>query len=116
MAAPHNEAQRPSEVAVRANTRFAHTAGSQLSTDFYEDNLTVMTTPIDTTTYEALFARMQQIVAALEAGELPLEQALALYEEGVSVAAACQHLLDNAVLRVQELQSGVLPRPGLLEE
>jgi exodeoxyribonuclease VII small subunit len=75
-----------------------------------------MTTSGESLSYEALFARMQQIVAALEAGELPLEQALALYEEGVGVAAACQQLLDDAVLRVQELQSGSLPRGGLLEE
>lgn len=68
------------------------------------------------TTYEALFARMQAIVAALEAGELPLDQALALYEEGVSVSAACQQLLDSAVLRVQELQGGLPPRLGAREE
>lgn len=68
-----------------------------------------------TPSYEALFARMQEIVAALEAGELPLEQSLALYEEGVRVAAACQQLLDEAVLRVQELQGGGLGRE-LLEE
>lgn len=68
------------------------------------------------TTYEALFARMQAIVAALEAGELPLDQALALYEEGVSVSAACQRLLDGAALRVQELQGGLPPRPGAQEE
>ena len=60
----------------------------------------------DKPTYEALYARMQAIVARLEAGELPLDEALALYEEGVSVAAACQQLLDQAELRVQELQSG----------
>jgi exodeoxyribonuclease VII small subunit len=60
----------------------------------------------DNPTYEALFARMQEIVQALEAGELPLDRALALYEEGVTVAAACQRLLDEAVLRVQELHGG----------
>jgi exodeoxyribonuclease VII small subunit len=75
-----------------------------------------MTTPGASLSYEALFARMQQIVATLEAGELPLDQALALYEEGVRVAAACQQLLDDAVLRVQELQSGSPPQAGLLEE
>ncbi len=58
-------------------------------------------------TYEALYARMQAIVARLEAGELPLDEALALYEEGVAVAAACQHLLDAADLRIQQLQVGV---------
>jgi exodeoxyribonuclease VII small subunit len=50
---------------------------------------------------------MQAIVARLEAGDLPLDEALALYEEGVTVAAACQRLLDEAELRVQELQTGV---------
>ena len=65
-----------------------------------------MKKPNDNQTYEALYARMQAIVARLEAGELPLEEALALYEEGVAVAAACQQLLDQAELRVQELQSG----------
>ncbi|HWQ15598.1 MAG TPA: exodeoxyribonuclease VII small subunit [Roseiflexaceae bacterium] len=70
----------------------------------------------NTMTYESLFARMQEIVAALEAGELPLERALALYEEGVAVAAACQRLLDNAVLRVQELQGSGAARPGPRED
>ena len=68
-------------------------------------------------TYEALYARMQAIVARLEAGELPLAEALALYEEGVTVAAACQRLLDEAELRVQELHPGGAPRqPDLWEE
>lgn len=64
-------------------------------------------TKTDTPSYEALYTRMQAIVARLEAGELALEEALALYEEGVTVAAACQRLLDQAALRVQELQSGI---------
>jgi len=67
-------------------------------------------------TYESLYARMQAIVARLEAGELPLDEALALYEEGVEVAAACQRLLDQAELRIQELQPGGGTRPGLWEE
>ena len=66
----------------------------------------------DKPTYEALYARMQAIVARLEAGELPLEEAMKLYEEGVSVAAACQQLLDQAELRVQELQMGPMSRPA----
>ncbi|MEP7190110.1 MAG: exodeoxyribonuclease VII small subunit, partial [Roseiflexaceae bacterium] len=42
---------------------------------------------LDTPTYESLYTRMQAIVARLEAGQLPLDEALALYEEGVTVAA-----------------------------
>lgn len=75
-----------------------------------------MTQPTDINSYEALYARMQAIVARLEAGELPLEEALALYEEGVTVAAACQRLLDAADLRIQELQTGAGPRASLWED
>ena len=57
-------------------------------------------------TYETLYTRMQEIVGCLEAGELPLDEAMTLYEEGTRVAAACQRLLDTAELRVQELRIG----------
>jgi len=63
-----------------------------------------MTTPASS--YETLYARMQAIVAQLESGDLPLAEAMTLYEEGVSVAAACQRILDEAELRVQVLQRG----------
>lgn len=56
--------------------------------------------------YETLYTRMQEIVARLEAGELPLDQAMALYEEGTKLAAACRQLLDSAELRIQELRIG----------
>lgn len=59
-------------------------------------------TPVDT--YETLYARLQEVVARLEAGELPLAETLELYEQGTRLAAECQHLLDNAELRVQQLQ------------
>ena len=71
---------------------------------------------LDTPTYESLYARMQAIVARLEAGQLPLDEALALYEEGVTVAAACQRLLDQAELRIQELSPGAAARPSMWEE
>jgi exodeoxyribonuclease VII small subunit len=72
--------------------------------------------PVDTPTYEALYARMQAIVARLEAGQLPLDEALALYEEGVTVATACQRLLDEAELRIQELSPGSGTRSSMWEE
>ncbi len=63
-----------------------------------------MTTPASS--YETLYARMQAIVSQLEAGELPLAEAMTLYEEGVRIAAECQRILDAAELRVQVLQRG----------
>jgi exodeoxyribonuclease VII small subunit len=61
-------------------------------------------TPVET--YETLYARLQEVVARLEAGELPLAETLVLYEQGVRLAAECQQLLDAAELRVQQLQAG----------
>lgn len=61
-------------------------------------------TPVHT--YEARYARLQELVLELEAGDLPLDRAITLYEEGVRLAAECQSLLDAAELRVQQLQSG----------
>ncbi len=53
--------------------------------------------------YETLMARLVAVVDRLESGELPLADALALYEEGVGLGAACQRLLEAAELRVQHL-------------
>jgi exodeoxyribonuclease VII small subunit len=74
-----------------------------------------MKTSSDTSSYETLYTRLQAIVARLETGELPLAEALALYEEGVAVASACQRLLDTAELRIQELQPGARPDASLWE-
>jgi exodeoxyribonuclease VII small subunit len=61
-------------------------------------------TPVDT--YETRYARLQEVVAQLEAGDLALDETLKLYEEGVHLAAECQALLDAAELRVQQLHVG----------
>lgn len=66
-------------------------------------------------TYETLYSRLQQIVDQLENGDLPLAQALALYEEGVATAEACQRLLDHAALRVRTLTDGTDQSPAVAE-
>ncbi len=60
-----------------------------------------------TPSYEALMERFQQVVERLETGELPLAEALALYEEGVALSTRCQQLLEAAELRIQQLSVGV---------
>jgi len=59
--------------------------------------------------YEVLYTRLQQIVEQLEIGDLPLAKAIALYEEGIATAGACQRLLDHAALRVRMLAEGAAP-------
>ncbi len=53
--------------------------------------------------FETAYAELDDIIARLESGELPLEDAVALYERGRQLAAHCQALLDSAELRVSQL-------------
>lgn len=53
--------------------------------------------------YEEAFAELEQVVAKLELGDQPLEEALATFEHGQSLAARCTELLDNAELKLKEL-------------
>jgi exodeoxyribonuclease VII small subunit len=55
--------------------------------------------------FEGSMKRLSEIVTTLERGELPLEDTIALFEEGVRLAAAAQSRLDAAQKRVEELLS-----------
>ncbi len=57
-------------------------------------------------TFEESIARLDEIVKLLEKGEQPLDEALALYEEGAGLAKACQKQLDAAEQKVVKLQKG----------
>lgn len=57
-------------------------------------------------TYEEAYAQLEEILNALESGELPLEESLKLYEIGAQLAAFCTHKLDEAELRVRQWQPG----------
>jgi len=60
-------------------------------------------TPLDQLSYEQAFSELEAIVAAMEADERPLEEALALFERGQALARHCAELLDQAELKVQQL-------------
>jgi exodeoxyribonuclease VII small subunit len=64
--------------------------------------------PIEKLTYEDAFAELEEIVAALESGEQPLEEALALFERGQKLSKQCTELLAKAELKVQELTGETL--------
>jgi len=55
--------------------------------------------------FDAILARLREVVAQLESGELSLEQALAIYEEGVQLARKGQQILASAEQRVEILVS-----------
>ena len=53
--------------------------------------------------FEQAYARLEDIVTRLEAGDLSLDESVALYEGGQRLARRCGALLDAAELRVQQL-------------
>ncbi|HEX9619102.1 MAG TPA: exodeoxyribonuclease VII small subunit [Polyangiaceae bacterium] len=53
--------------------------------------------------FEASLERLSHIVEELESGELSLEQALTLFEDGIRLARLSQARLDQAEKRVEEL-------------
>lgn len=57
-------------------------------------------------TFEQAYAELEQTVQKLQAGNLPLAEALALYQRGMALAKHCEQQLDNAELSVQVLTPG----------
>ena len=57
-------------------------------------------------TFEQSLTRLEQIVKHMERGDVPLEQALALFEEGTGLVSSCTKLLDEAELKVVQLTKG----------
>lgn len=57
--------------------------------------------------FENAMARLQEIVQKLESGDAPLEEAMALFEEGAKLSALCYNTLDRAEQKITEL--AVLP-------
>lgn len=53
--------------------------------------------------FEDCLSRLEQIVAALEAGNLPLEESLKVFEEGITLARHCARYLDDAERRIEVL-------------
>ena len=53
--------------------------------------------------FEAALKRLEEIVRKLEGGELPLDTALELFEEGIRLSRFCNTTLDAAERRVEIL-------------
>ena len=56
--------------------------------------------------YEEAVERLNRIVTDLEKGNLPLADALSLFEEGTSLMKRCTELLDQAEQKVVKLKKG----------
>ena len=56
-------------------------------------------------TFEESMARLEQIVRAMERGDVPLEESLKLFQEGTELVRSCQKLLDDAQLQVKMIMT-----------
>lgn len=67
----------------------------------------------DQQTFEAAIKRLEEIVRQLEQGEIPVEECLALFEEGVNLSRFCRTKLDEAEQRISILlkdEAGIFHR------
>jgi len=61
-----------------------------------------------TLTFEAALAELEQVVADMEGGKLPLEESLAAYQRGAELLRQCRSRLDDAQQQVRILEGGSL--------
>jgi exodeoxyribonuclease VII small subunit len=54
-------------------------------------------------TFEESLKKLEGIVAQLERGDLPLEDSIRMFEEGVRLSAQCKQELENAESKVEIL-------------
>jgi len=58
---------------------------------------------INELSFEAAYAQLEAIVTKLESGELSLEESVNMYEQGKKLSDHCQKILDDAELRVNQI-------------
>lgn len=66
-------------------------------------------------TFEQSMERLEQIVQAMEQGNVPLEESMALFQEGTSLAAQCEKLLEAARQQIQKVTCDASGEP-IMEE
>ena len=64
--------------------------------------------------FEQSMARLDEIVRHLEKGDMPLNDSLALFEEGTALIRSCEKQLDEAEQNVVKLRTGPDRQPEAL--
>lgn len=58
--------------------------------------------------FETALAELEEIVAAMEGGQLPLKESLVAYKRGAELLQYCQSTLKDAEQQVQVYENGLL--------
>jgi exodeoxyribonuclease VII small subunit len=72
-------------------------------TDTQTSTLDVERQRINALPFDKALAEFKAVVEKLEAGNLPLEDSIALFEQGVLLQRRCERMLSEAELRFQRL-------------
>jgi exodeoxyribonuclease VII small subunit len=65
-------------------------------------------TPDTPASFEAALAELEELVARMEGGQMPLEASLSAYRRGAALLAYCQDALKDAQQQIEILEKGVL--------
>lgn len=66
--------------------------------------------------FEASLRRLEDIVDQLERGDVPLEESLTMYEEGIRLSKICVEKLQQAELRIKKLGKDLQGNLELVDE
>ena len=62
-------------------------------------------------TFEENMQRLEQIVRAMERGDVPLDESLKLFQEGTELVRCCGKLLDEAQLQIKKITTDAEGKP-----
>ncbi|MCB9595915.1 MAG: exodeoxyribonuclease VII small subunit [Sandaracinaceae bacterium] len=66
--------------------------------------------------FEEILAKLTRVVERLETGDLPLEESLAVFEEGIQLSRLGSHRLDAAEAKVEELLGESMKTVNLVDD
>ena len=66
-------------------------------------------------TFEQSMQRLEQIVRAMERGDVALDESLKLFQEGTELVRSCGKLLDEAKLQIQKVMTAADGSPVMEE-
>ncbi len=69
------------------------------------------TADIASLSFEEALAELEKIVQRLEAGDVPLEDSIRIYERGAALKAHCESKLKAAQLKVEQIVVGLDGKP-----
>jgi len=68
---------------------------------------------LENMSFEELLELLDATVKELEGNTLTLEESVAAYERSVSISAACEKILDNAELRIHQIDARAASSDGI---